>query len=87
MSTMIHKVAMAIAEADLIDGPDDTTFDFFALTEEIADGYYRIARAAIEAMKYPTDAMYDAGEAAGGYGVTFSTWEAMIQSALKEEAQ
>ena len=100
--TMIHKVAMAIAEADLSDGPDDSTYDFFALPEEIVDGYYRIARAAIEAMREPTVAMIDMGCAAwidlypGFEGekphptagdVAVAIHRGMISAALKEQTK
>ncbi|RVI91811.1 hypothetical protein [Sinorhizobium meliloti] len=95
MSTMLHKVAAAIAAVDLSDAPDDPTFDFYALTEEVADIYYGIARAAIEAMMEPTDAMLDAvadeedrrGIPSGVIGALIAeeAWPLMIQAALKEQ--
>lgn len=42
------------------------------------------ARAAIEALMEPTEAMLDAGDDADGYDVYVGVWTAMIQAALKE---
>ncbi|RVP13136.1 hypothetical protein CN085_19685 [Sinorhizobium meliloti] len=90
MSTMLHKVAAAIAAADLSDAPDDPTFDFYALTEEVADIYYDIARAAIEAMMEPRDEMIQAGVSEDQtdevYRDVRSVYTAMIRAALKEQA-
>lgn len=48
---MVTKIAAAIAEVHL-HGPEDPVFDFYALTEEVADEYYEMA---IKAMRDPTD--------------------------------
>ena len=84
---MIERVAREIADTDLDDG--DGLYDWFALTEEVADKYYALARAAIEAMMKPTTAM----DQAGGL-VTYihsydadpsDVYQAMIRAALEEK--
>lgn len=57
-TSMIERVARAIAKAALDEG--DGMFDAYALTEEVYDGYLSQARAAIEAMREPTEEMLDA---------------------------
>lgn len=76
MTTMVEKVAIAIRNVN------ETTvgLTYSELTREMA-------RAAIEAMLEPTEAMLDAGDAADGYDVYVGVWTAMIQAALKEEGQ
>lgn len=60
--SMIERVAIAIATSHLNDPPDPVcVFDFYALTGDIAEKYYAMARAAIEAMREPTEQMIDAG--------------------------
>lgn len=76
MTTMVEKVARAICLA-ANDGKTDEGFPM----------YEGLARAAIEAMKDPTEAMLDAGNDADGYDVYVGVWLAMIVSALKEEGQ
>ena len=86
--TMVHKVAIAIATAQL-DNPNDPEFDFYALTEEIADQYYAMARSAIEAIIEPNDQMIQAGvsedQTDDVYRDVRSIFSAMIQSALEEK--
>jgi hypothetical protein len=45
-----------------------------------------IARAAIEAMRNPTDAMEDVGNAMDGEVGALTTWQSMIDAALNEKA-
>ena len=73
MTTMVEKVAIAIRNVN------ETTvgLTYSELTREMA-------RAAIEALMEPTEAMLDAGDAADGYDVYVGVWTAMIQAALKE---
>lgn len=78
---MVERVARAIALEHL----DRETRD--AIDPDVwfvAESYYDLARAAIEAMRNYTDAMYEAGEGVGGYDVTHVTWEARIDAALKD---
>lgn len=50
--SMIERVAIAIATSHLNDPPDPVcVFDFYALTGDVAEKYYAMARAAIEAMR------------------------------------
>lgn len=69
MSTMIERVAIAIEEANLKASGDED--------------YTPLARAAIEAMREPTDAMVDALE---GYDSSpVSLYERAIDAALNEQ--
>jgi nicotinamide riboside kinase len=47
MSDIVEAVAKAIAQKQLDEG--DRLYDWYALTDEVADGYRDMARAAIEA--------------------------------------
>lgn len=47
MSDIVEAVAKAIAQKQLDEG--DGLYDWYALTDEVADGYREMARAAIEA--------------------------------------
>lgn len=76
MSEMVERVAVAIFKANGF-SMEDASF-------ERMKTYEMLARAAIEAMRNYTDAMYEAGEEVGGYDVTHVTWEAMIDAALKD---
>lgn len=51
----VEEVARALAKAELDDG--DGLYDWYALTDSVADKYRAMARAAIEAMRKPTAAM------------------------------
>lgn len=81
MTTMIERVARAQAEV------------IFGKGCPLDDDDYVRARAAIEAMREPTDAMVDAGFDAGddtvqGYSENADpqdTWQAMIDAALNEQ--
>lgn len=61
--TMVERVARAIYEAD---DPWNVAWPWPNLKDghTAADGYRRVARAAIEAMRDPTKAMHEAGECA-----------------------
>ena len=89
--SMIERVAQAIAKAELEEG--DTTYSWHALTEEIVDCYYVLARAAIEAMREPTNQMVDDQ---GGEYVNLERaddqsyqprliWQGMVDTALEEK--
>jgi len=88
MMTKVEGVAKAIAARDLDEG--DGFYDWFALTEEVTDKYLAMARAAIDAMREPTEAMVNAG-----YDVGYSpdplptdeVWRAMIDAALSHEGK
>lgn len=72
MSEMVERVARAIAEARFGIGCP-------------VDGDDRIAaRAAIEAMREPTDAMVDAAYGRERTGTERGNWRAMIDAALTE---
>jgi hypothetical protein len=65
MSEMVERVARAIIEMlNKIDGdPNATAWD--NASQEMKEGMYPLARAAIEAMREPTDDMLIAGVGAG----------------------
>lgn len=80
---MIERVARAMVVAD--SGPEGSTL-FDIHWEEFGEGYMAGARAAIEAMREPTDEMIEAGVTAEhgktlGTRVTFE-YQAMINAAL-----
>ena len=85
MTTMIEKVAQAISDsieaqgATLAEIGDDLT---------LVDGdlsFSLIARAAIEAMREPTEAIFEAGEKYVRLGrIVEVQWQRMIDAALKE---
>lgn len=90
MNEMIEKVARALCVANC-DNPDEADFGF--LSDSVKgyawQGYVPQARAAIEAMRKPTEAMEEAyecavdvaclGEALG----SDKAWAVMIEAALK----
>ena len=77
---MIDRVAAAIIESDL--GGDAGLFS--GCTLEAQNRYREIARAAIAAMREPTDAMYDAVHKDGMIDQDPSFyWPIMIDEALK----
>lgn len=83
MSEMVERVARAIYEGT----PRNKPYDHLSAFKR--KGYEAEARAAIEAMREPTEAMCTAGRLAnmsiiGGYGGPTS-WEAMIDAALASE--
>jgi hypothetical protein len=98
---MIEKVARAIYEADPESGyhPDDR-LSFWAgdgYSDEVWNLWRAIARAAIEAMREPTDAMDEAGSAVHEASDTDphrewngadidGIWKAMIDEALNQTA-
>lgn len=89
--TIDSRIAEAIAEADLGD-PNDPPFYFEALTEEYADKYYKMARAAIKAMKTASGEFGEFCYGRQSDGVASwaieewsgSSFEAFIDAALKE---
>lgn len=85
--SMVERVARAICKAD---GHDPgVVCDINVLGDPDAGaawaGYRKHARAAIEAMKEPTEYMVDAGASGSGEdssGVAIGAWRAMVESAL-----
>lgn len=80
--TMIERVARAIMRDD---------FEGDELWESsdkcLRGSYLRNARAAIEAMRDPTDGMVDAGNSLGHEEAPATYYEAMIDAALAEVAE
>jgi hypothetical protein len=88
--TMIERVARAMTEDFVNDQLDNIEINPRRYADDNWKSYASMARAAIEAMREPTDEMVDAGRiarmnVAGGYDGP-SGWEAMIDAALKETA-
>ena len=90
---MIERVAKAIYEEDDV---WNSAFPWPQMpsSEQSADNYRRIARAAVKAMVAPTDSMVDAGADGMTYtqDMTFSqiarfAWRDMIDVALKDTDQ
>jgi hypothetical protein len=86
MMDAIERVARAIALADLGDIP----VDMDAHMRHVREHYSELARAAIEAMREPTDEMLDYGEWAGGEngvgrGSALAVWGEMITAALNPQ--
>jgi hypothetical protein len=85
--TMVEKVAQAILNASVQSAgrsvlwtDDDTSWP----AERIREEARACARAAIAAMREPTEAMVDAGwNASQGQGC-FLEWQAMVDAALAE---
>ena len=89
MTTMVEKMAKAIAKAAVKQNPmleyfDDNGIGYFDDYDNKNYDCIAIARAAIEALMEPTESMLDAGDAADGYDVYVGVWTAMMQAALKE---
>ena len=89
MSEMIEKVARAIAAEDI-----HLAAAFSGVGSVNAQHYerkiaFQMARAAIEAMREPTEAMIDKGAVAEGDGnlavEAQNIWQAMIDGALGEK--
>lgn len=84
MTDVIERVARAIAETG--NGGDWDSRSFYQ--EEHKEFHRKRARAAIEAMREPTEAMIDAVDLPGLAGdpeiVIAKAWRAMIDAALKE---
>ncbi|TDR28919.1 hypothetical protein [Aquamicrobium defluvii] len=94
MSEMVERVAKAIYEASpfkMTEGPYDRQSDLYKRNCRL------LARAAIEAMREPTDAMVDVGQDAFAEGInmvaghpepsdeaSYQTYIAMIDAALSE---
>jgi molecular chaperone DnaK (HSP70) len=82
MSEMIERVARALAEnergADLWDEiSNDSDIDYIGKNE-----FRDLARAAIEAMREPTEGMVEAANLHESNGV-YADWQAMIDEALR----
>ncbi len=87
MSGMVERIRKAI-EAQIdpdgwIEKPDDFEFGLTPRFDGRLD-LPKIARAAIEAMREPTEAMVDAGWADATAEDAIGVWRAMIDEALKE---
>lgn len=90
MSEMIERVARVIHENHAFDSigehtPWDEVNDVFSHAQ---DDYRKVARAAIEAMREPTQEMKDVGlrdPGSGGPDPGYETevWQAMLDEALK----
>ena len=99
MSEMVERVARAVAAADWRAEIDEASEPERWLEAAIAydltndNGRFRydeIARAAIEAMREPTEAMIDAGYAVGYSPDPLPTdlvWRAMIDAALPNDIE
>lgn len=85
---MVEKAARAMAWSDLLQAETEESLSRYGIVyDEISvdENYMRLSRAAIEAMREPTEAMIDAG-----YDVGYSpdplptdeVWRAMINAAL-----
>lgn len=85
MSDMVEKVARAVCIA-LGHEPEE-----WAYSERVRERCRRIARAAMQAMREPTKAMLQAGRLNdsedGASGNPESIWQAMVNAALKGEAE
>jgi len=79
MSEMVERVARAIALASL---DDETRAVVDPETWPVANSYYDMAIAAIEAMRMPTKEMEGTYLVAGGLAAE-DLWPAMIDAALK----
>lgn len=76
-SIMIERVARAMARANY---PAATDNDI----DEMWEGWVKEARAAIAAMREPTPAMVNYGEACDGTISAKEIWQTMIDAALQE---
>lgn len=72
MSEMVERVALAMQEK--AEGPTHGNFG-----ERPHESYVKLARAAIAAMREPTEAMLERGD----HGTSADGWAAMIDEALK----
>lgn len=77
MSEMVERVACAVGDA--IEGREIDPF----LYPEAFDHYEKIARAAIAAMREPTETMWDHGASNMQWHSATRVWQAMIDEALK----
>lgn len=82
---MIEKVARAMLNADNADNADVVSWD--ELTSVKAKSYKRHAKAAILAMREPSEEMVKAADVSihSDFYPPNITWEKMIEAALKEE--
>lgn len=87
MSEMVERVKAAIRGADLQSMTERTRMSREEIEKMLAEceaDYEAMARAAIEAMEEPTDAMADAGEASNFGEPATAAWRAMIDKALSD---
>jgi len=80
--SMVERVARAIYEADDV-WSEAFPWPNMGSPNQSADEYRRIARAAIEAMREPTEAMVGAGWAEALAENANGVWSDMIDEALK----
>lgn len=81
-SDMVERVAKALARHEFGDF-DETWFGH----EAFMGDYRELARAAIAAMREPTEAMLEAAFAKTGYRTTAEEhWQLMIDAALQESS-
>lgn len=84
--SMIEKVGRAIGAAAVADGMGKFEFDWPHLTCDDANGAFDlriVAKAAIEAMREPTEKMIDDGACVDGRNSAKEIWEYMIDAALE----
>lgn len=80
ISPMVERVAIAAYMATGLDTP------WPDVTPEYKEMVYRVTRAAISAMREPTEAMLSAGnDEAHHHGFVSPVWRAMIDAALAPE--
>lgn len=82
MTTMIERVARAMVAAD--SGPEGSVL-FDMHWAEFGDGYLKTARAAIAAMRDPTEGMLDGINPNWIDGGAVQSYQAMIDAALEEK--
>lgn len=81
----IEEVARAICENVTAASPDDIIPEHPHGSRKRWQAYEYAARAAIEAMRNPTEKMSDEG-AANNFGKpSYAAWQAMIDAALNEQ--
>lgn len=86
MDSMVERVARAICKTRFLNGGDEDDDGWDSATPGIQSDYMANARAAIEAMREPTDAMREImGSHASNGMVNWDDYhDAMIDAALKE---
>lgn len=99
MSEMVERVARALAAAEFYQFPETDKFieaNWHQFAPELAERYRIRARAAIAAMREPTEVMVEAGYQPSGFepsdvGVSHEDasdlYQAMIDAALAEETK
>lgn len=78
MSEMVERVAKALAAQDF-------SCDWGWVAPHYQEAYLESARAAIEAMREPTEGMKECGrEETGSLATALAAWDSMIDEALKQ---